>query len=47
MEHSNDNPQPKNKTIHTGKLKRDHVRPPSSLIDSQSPTAEKDSRDRR
>jgi DNA-binding response OmpR family regulator len=31
---SNDNLQPKKETIHTGKLKRDHEKPPSSLIDS-------------
>ena len=31
---SNDNPQPKKETIHTGELKRDHEKPPSSLIDS-------------
>jgi DNA-binding response OmpR family regulator len=31
---SNDNLQPKKETIHTGKLKRDHEKRPSSLIDS-------------
>lgn len=34
MNASNDNLQPKKETIHTGKLKRDHEKPPSSLIDS-------------
>ena len=34
MNASNDNLQPKKETIHTGKLKRDHEKPSSSLIDS-------------
>ncbi|MGH9924434.1 MAG: response regulator, partial [Nitrososphaeraceae archaeon] len=34
MNASNDNLQPKKEIIHTGKLKRDHEKPPSSLIDS-------------
>lgn len=34
MNASNNNLQPKKETIHTGKLKRDHEKPPSSLIDS-------------
>lgn len=34
MNASNNNLQPKKETIHTGKLKRDHEKPPSTLIDS-------------